>query len=108
MTVPDRIKIVQISDTHLSMTHAYFYEYWTVLLEALGGETADLIVHSGDVSFNGAKVEGDIVFARQQLDRLPQRWRALPGNHDIGEAPPLSRLEQPIDHERIARWRRSF
>ena len=103
-----RFKIVQISDTHLSATHAYFHENWTVLLESLSGETVDLIVHSGDVSFNGAKNEADIAYARAQFDHLPQRWLAISGNHDIGEAPRHSRLSQPINDERLCRWQRHF
>ena len=68
----------------------------------------DLIVHSGDVSFDGAGDEDDVAFARLQKDRLPAPWIAIPGNHDAGESPLAVRLGQPIDAERIARWQRHF
>lgn len=105
---PTPLRLVQISDTHLSRTHAYFYENWSVLLDDLQGQTIDFIVHSGDVSFNGAHTEVDLAFAREQMERLPARWRAIPGNHDIGEAPAFSRLNQPVETERISRWERHF
>ncbi|MFM1814079.1 MAG: hypothetical protein RLZ98_774 [Pseudomonadota bacterium] len=108
MTQDKPLRIIQISDTHLSATHAYFHENWCALLRALADQPVDFIVHTGDVSFNGAKSGSDIAYAREQLERLPAKWRAIPGNHDIGEAPAFSRLDQPIDEARIARWRGSF
>lgn len=101
-------KVLQISDTHLSASHGYFWENWLVLLDAIAKEQPDLVVHSGDVSFNGPKVAEDIAFARSQLDRIGAPWRAIAGNHDIGEAPSFSRLDQPINDARIAAWRASF
>jgi 3',5'-cyclic AMP phosphodiesterase CpdA len=68
----------------------------------------DRIVHSGDVSFDGAYDEDDLAFARAEKDRLPVPWVAIPGNHDIGESPLAIRLQQPINAERMERWRRHF
>jgi len=102
------IKLLQISDTHLSRSHGYFWENWLALREAIEHERPDFVLHSGDVSFNGPHNGDDIVFARSELDRISSPWRAVAGNHDIGEAPPFSRLGQPINGERINRWRQSF
>jgi 3',5'-cyclic AMP phosphodiesterase CpdA len=102
------IKMLQVSDTHLSRTHAYFWENWQVLLQDITVEKPAFVVHSGDVSFNGPENEDDIIFTRSQLDRIPGRWRAIAGNHDIGEAPDFSRLDQPVNNVRITRWCRSF
>jgi 3',5'-cyclic AMP phosphodiesterase CpdA len=103
-----RFRLAQISDTHLSRTHAYFDDNWRVLLDELSADLPDLVIHTGDVSFNGPVSDDDVAHGRAELDRLPCRWHALAGNHDVGEAPAHSRLAQPLNDERIARWRRSF
>jgi 3',5'-cyclic AMP phosphodiesterase CpdA len=102
------IRIVQVSDTHVSRKRAYFVDNWDVFVDEMNRQPPDLIVHSGDVSFDGAGDEDDIAFARQQKDRLRVPWLAIPGNHDIGESPLAVRLQQPVDTERIARWQRHY
>src|SRR3546814_13743805 len=77
--------IVQVSDTHLSRTHAYFQDNWEVFLDEMAALKPDLVLHSGDVSFNGPAAPDDIVFAREQIGRLRVPWLAIPGNHAIGE-----------------------
>lgn len=102
------IRIVQVSDTHISRKRSYFMDNWELFLGEMRASPPDLIVHSGDLSFDGADDEDDIAFARTEQERLPAAWLAIPGNHDIGESPLAIRLAQPIDDERIARWRRHF
>src|SRR3546814_16129563 len=68
----------------------------------------DLVLHSGDVSFNGPDAPDDIVFAREQIGRLRVPWLAIPGNHDIGEPGGRPRLKQPVTTERLAVWREAF
>jgi 3',5'-cyclic AMP phosphodiesterase CpdA len=104
----DSIRIVQVSDTHVSRKRAYFVDNWQVFVQEMRRTPPDLIVHSGDVSFDGAADEDDLAFARSEKDRLAAPWLAIPGNHDIGESPLAVRLQQPIDAERIDRWRRHF
>ncbi len=95
------ITIVQVSDTHLSETHAYFIDNFTVFADDMAELRPDLIIHTGDVSFNGPARPADLRFASQQLKTLGIPVLALAGNHDIGEAPRHSRLNQPINDERI-------
>ena len=102
------VRIVQVSDTHLSRKRAYFVDNWHVFVDEVRANPPDLIVHSGDVSFDGADDEDDVAFARAEKDRLPVPWVAIPGNHDIGESPLAIRLQQPINAERMKRWRRHF
>lgn len=102
------ITIVQVSDTHLSETHAYFIDNFTVFADDMAELKPDLIVHTGDVSFNGPARPADIQFASQQLKTLGIPVLALAGNHDIGEAPRHSRLNQPINDERIRAWTDAF
>lgn len=100
------VRIVQVSDTHLSRVRGYFNPNFAVFAALMAKAPPDLIVHSGDLSLNGADVEDDLVFARAWHDKLPAPWVAIPGNHDIGEAPPFQRLDQPLDATRIARFER--
>jgi 3',5'-cyclic AMP phosphodiesterase CpdA len=106
--MPKPTRIVQVSDTHLSRKRAYFHDNWEVFVAEMAANPPDLIVASGDVSFDGAGDEDDLAFARGQLDRLAAPWIAIPGNHDIGESALAVRLNQPLDDARIARWRRHF
>jgi 3',5'-cyclic AMP phosphodiesterase CpdA len=102
------IRIVQVSDTHISAERAYFMDNWETFVADMRAAAPDLIVHSGDISFDGAGSVGDLAFSKTEAARLAQPWLIIPGNHDIGEAPAFSRLDQPIDEVRIARWRRHF
>ncbi|MGE0766285.1 MAG: metallophosphoesterase [Hyphomicrobiaceae bacterium] len=102
------IRIAQISDSHLSETHAYFVDNFRVLTDEVAKAAPDLVVHSGDVSFNGPAAVADLAFSRAEMGRISTRWRIIPGNHDVGEAPPHSRLEQPLTDARIAAWRDVF
>jgi 3',5'-cyclic AMP phosphodiesterase CpdA len=102
---PDRpLRVVQVSDTHLSETHAYFIDNYDVFVDEMQALQPDLIVHTGDISFNGPLRPADLAFAKAQFDRLPAPVLTLAGNHDIGEAPPFSRLDQPIDTARMEAW----
>jgi predicted phosphodiesterase len=107
-TASNLVRIVQVSDTHVSRKRAYFFDNWDVFVGEMQRQPPDLIVHSGDVSFDGAGDEDDIAFARMEKDRLPAPWIAIPGNHDIGESPVAVRLGQPISAERMARWKRHY
>jgi 3',5'-cyclic AMP phosphodiesterase CpdA len=98
-------RLVHVSDTHLSRTHGYFDVNWSAFSQAMAASPPDLLIHGGDISFNGPAAPLDLAYAREQIDALGLPWRAIPGNHDIGEAPDFSRLNQPINAERIKAWR---
>jgi 3',5'-cyclic AMP phosphodiesterase CpdA len=102
------LRIVQVSDTHLSETHAYFIDNFDVFVAEMQALKPDLIVHTGDISFNGPLRPDDLKFAKAHLDRLPAPVLTLAGNHDIGEAPPFSRLDQPINKARISAWTKTI
>ena len=101
-------RIAQISDTHLSATHAYFVDNLRVLTDELQRRRPGLVVHSGDVSFNGPVAEPDLDFAKAEMQRIGTPWRIIPGNHDVGEAPRYSRLDQPLTDQRITAWKQRF
>jgi 3',5'-cyclic AMP phosphodiesterase CpdA len=102
------LTVLQISDTHLSRSHAYFQDNWEVCLEYIMQTTPDLVVISGDVTFNGPDVYDDIAFGREQLARIACRWVAIPGNHDVGEPGESPRLGQSIDDAMLERWKQCF
>jgi 3',5'-cyclic AMP phosphodiesterase CpdA len=107
-TSAEIIRVVQVSDTHVSRKRAYFVDNWDVFVDEMRRAPPNLIVHSGDVSFDGAADEDDLAFSRFEKDRLSAPWLAIPGNHDIGESPLAIRLQQPINAERMSRWQRHY
>lgn len=100
------IRIVQVSDTHISAKRAYFLDNWDLFVETMQRDPPDLIVHSGDISFDGAGDEDDLAFSAREMARLPAPWLAIPGNHDIGEAHVAVRLSQPTNAGRRSSWTR--
>ena len=102
------IRIVQVSDTHVSAKRAYFLDNWDLFVEAMRADPPDLIVHSGDLSFDGAGDADDLAFAAAEKARLPKPWLAIPGNHDIGESAAAIRLQQPTNAARRAAWKAHF
>lgn len=99
-------RLVHVSDTHLSRTHGYFDVNWSAFRQAMAASPPDMLVHGGDISFNGPAAPPDLAYAAEEIASLGLSWRAIPGNHDIGEAPDYCRLNQPINRARIDAWRR--
>jgi 3',5'-cyclic AMP phosphodiesterase CpdA len=99
------MRIIQISDTHLSPGKAHFADNWAPLASWIAGERPDLVIHTGDVTVDGADVEEDTKYAAELMRDLGVRFRAVPGNHDVGEA---QHPRQPVNAERLSRWRAHF
>jgi 3',5'-cyclic AMP phosphodiesterase CpdA len=99
------MRIIQISDTHLSRDKAHFTDNWAPLARWIGSERPDLVIHTGDLTVNGAEIDDDLAYAADLMEGLGVRWRALPGNHDVGET---GDRHQPVNDERLARWRARF
>jgi 3',5'-cyclic AMP phosphodiesterase CpdA len=102
------MRVVQVSDIHLSPTHGFFVANWRKTASWINALAPDLVVVTGDLCINGPEDNDEIAFARTEVGRLSGRWRALPGNHDVGDEPPGQVAEQLIDPSRLARWRRWF
>jgi 3',5'-cyclic AMP phosphodiesterase CpdA len=99
------LDIVQVSDIHLSPTHAWFQDNWDVFVETMAADPPDFIFVTGDLCVNGPDRDWEFGFARAQLDRLPVAWRAIPGNHDAGDTPPDERNHHPLTEALRARFR---
>lgn len=79
-------RLLIVSDSHLSPRTPEADANWTVVVDHVTDVGAEFVVHAGDISLDGARTDGDLEHAKAQLDRLPTPWRAIPGNHDVGEA----------------------
>ncbi len=99
------MRIIQITDTHLSPGKPHFADNWPPLARWLAAERPDLVIHTGDVTVDGAAVEDDLAYAAGLLRRLGGRCLAVPGNHDVGDA---AHPRQPVNRERLARWQAHF
>ena len=100
--------VLQVSDTHLSRTHAYFQDNWEVFLDCVAEEKPDFVFVTGDMCFNGPMNPDDLAYARGQIGRLPVPWRAIPGNHDIGDTPPDAKLKHPMNAASRTAYREHF
>ena len=95
--------LAQISDSHLSDSKPFFVENFRVLTAHLAKAKPDLVVNTGDVSLNGADLVSDLNYAHELHEKLGLAWRAIPGNHDIGDNVEISK-KQPFNEERRSRW----
>ena len=98
-------RIIQISDTHISPVTRHFAGNWTPLAEWIAAQKPDLVIHTGDVTIDGADSDEDLWYCAGLLDELGVAFRAVPGNHDVGDS---NHRHQPVNPERIARWNRYF
>jgi 3',5'-cyclic AMP phosphodiesterase CpdA len=97
------VRVVQISDTHLSRMKPHFADNWQPVAEWLRQQKPDLVIHTGDVTVDGADQEDDMKFCGELMRDLGTPVLAVPGNHDVGDA---LDPHQPVDDTRVARWRR--
>jgi 3',5'-cyclic AMP phosphodiesterase CpdA len=80
------MRIVQISDTHLSHQGGPTNDNLERLIPFVNDELApDLVVHSGDVLIANPDSAADRDTARGLLGRISAPLRVVPGNHDVGE-----------------------
>ncbi len=96
--------LAHITDSHLSDGKPYFLANFAAVAADLRSDPPDLIVNTGDVSLNGADLHADLATARRLHDGIGLAWRAIPGNHDVGDNREIAK-SQPADSERLARWR---
>jgi 3',5'-cyclic AMP phosphodiesterase CpdA len=96
------MRIIQISDTHLSPGKSHFADNWAPLAAWIADERPNLVIHTGDLTVDGADVEDDLRYAAELMRGLGVPFRAVPGNHDVGDA---GHARQLVNDERLARWR---
>jgi alkaline phosphatase D len=96
------MKIIQITDTHFSPEKTHFNGNWAPLLTWIEEQNADLVIHTGDLTVDGADKEHDIAFSLDLMRQVSTPMLIVPGNHDVGHFPDMS---QPVNAERLQRWR---
>ncbi|MDI7864844.1 metallophosphoesterase [Rhizobiaceae bacterium n13] len=96
------MKIIQITDTHFSPEKPHFNGNWAPLLDWIEAQKADLIVHTGDLTVDGADKDHDISFCMDLMRQVSTPMLIVPGNHDVGHLPGS---DQPVNAERLQRWR---
>jgi 3',5'-cyclic AMP phosphodiesterase CpdA len=80
------VKIVQISDTHISHLGGVTNENFAKIAEFVNEQLRpDFIVHTGDVMILDPDVAADRTAAKEAFTALQAPYRVLPGNHDVGE-----------------------
>jgi len=98
-------RVILVSDTHLSASAPQAQANWDAVIGYVGACAPDLVIHLGDLSLDGARDAADLGHGRAQLDRLPVPWRAVPGNHDIGDNPwPGGSADGTVNAARHQRW----
>lgn len=80
-------RLTQISDTHLGRRFPGLIANFHAISAHIDAVRPDLVVNTGDVSFDGPTSREDVEFAKSLHDALPVACRYLPGNHDIGDNP---------------------
>ena len=104
MRVP-AARLLFVADTHLSKRAPEANANWSAVARYAAETRPDLVIHLGDVTLDGARAQDDIRHARAWLDLVDAPWRAVPGNHDVGDNPwPGAPDHTTIDGPRRQRW----
>jgi 3',5'-cyclic AMP phosphodiesterase CpdA len=96
---------VVVSDSHLSARVADTGRNWSAALRYIEAAAPDLVIHVGDLCMDATHDRQDLAYGRAQMDQVPAPWRAVPGNHDVGDAPSATiGPDEVVTAERMARW----
>ena len=76
------MRVVQISDTHLSPGKRHFGDNWAPVARWIAAEQPDLVIHTGDVTVEGAGLEEDARWLGGLCCARGVPWLAVLGNHD--------------------------
>jgi len=101
------MRIIQISDTHLSAAHDIFAANLEATRAWLATQQPDLILHTGDVAMDGAGVIADLALGASWNRGFSADVLCVPGNHDVGDTAAI-KPSQAVDDGRLAAWRDHF
>ena len=94
-----------VSDSHLSPRVADTGRNWSAALRYMEAAEPDFVIHVGDLCMDAIHHPQQLAYGRAQMDRVPAPWRAVPGNHDVGDAPSASiDPDEAVYAERVAQW----
>ncbi len=98
------MRIIQVSDTHVSAAHPFFDANTAAVRAWLETQNPDLIVHTGDVAMDGAADIADLALAARWTHGFAAPVLSVPGNHDVGDTAAI-KPTQAVDDARLAAWR---
>jgi alkaline phosphatase D len=58
--------VILVSDTHLSVSTPQAQANWDAVLSYVGAHAPDLVIHLGDLSLDGTRLEADLRYGRTQ------------------------------------------
>lgn len=102
------MRIVQLSDTHLSRRGGATNDNATKLIELINELEPTFVVHSGDVAILNPDDAGDRATAKELLAGISAPYRVLPGNHDVGEPGPHPWAGIETTSERVTAFTDAF
>jgi 3',5'-cyclic AMP phosphodiesterase CpdA len=103
------MKIVQISDTHLTAVGGPTEEAFRLLARHLAEDVRpDLVVHSGDIQVLHPDDAADRAHARALLDLITAPLLVVPGNHDVGMPGVDAWAGLTVSDERVAAHEAAF
>jgi predicted MPP superfamily phosphohydrolase len=97
-------RVVQLSDTHLSGERAYGVGNFDTIVRAVNDDPPDLVIATGDLALDDPDNGADRAFARARFERVSVPWRAVPGNHDLGDDGADPWMGEPVTAARRAAW----
>lgn len=100
------VRVIALSDIHLSPTHGFFWQNWCIARDFAQMRNAEAVIVNGDLCINGPEDDAEMAFAARAVHGLDGPVYLLPGNHDVGDEPPGQDAEQIVNAERLERWRR--
>jgi 3',5'-cyclic-AMP phosphodiesterase len=97
--------VLVVSDTHLSARAPESGENWNAVVRYAQESQPDLVVHLGDMTLDGAHSRAELSRAAPLLDAVGIDWRAVPGNHDIGDNPQAGeQVGESVNEARRQHW----
>lgn len=102
------MKIVQLSDTHISHLGGATTENLRAFVDLINAINPTFVVHSGDVAILDPDQADDREAARELLAGIQAPLRVLPGNHDVGERPDNAWAGLVVTPERLAAFESTF
>ena len=103
------MKLVQISDTHLTAAGGPTVDGFRMLVRHLNEEVRpDLVVHSGDIQIIHPDDAADRATARELLDLITAPVLVVPGNHDVGMPGVNAWAGLTVTDERVAAHEAAF
>ena len=103
------MRVVQISDTHLTAKGGVTNENFLLLAEYVNDVLKpDLVINTGDLVILSPDSDDDREFARVAHQQFDAPVRIVPGNHDVGMPGDQACMGIIPTTERIAAYRNSF